>query len=252
MLFDASRFTFHASRLVLLAVLLSRLSAAHGQVRSNPVHQGTGPLSDLSTNVGAGSGPVHERGRSVRDGSLGTLSGNAVRDGGRGGMLSGPVSDISAGPVTSGQPVSGGGTMTDAGAGAVKKDANSPLGERISQPVRELGPLLDQLRALQPGSSEPAEEAAPELQAGQEEGVPEAPIAADQAADNEEPAAAESEAAAPDVAAEVEAAAPQEEVEEPAPDAEAEAPPDQDNGAPPAVEDDPRDAAEPTPAPGTH
>jgi hypothetical protein len=62
-------------------------------------------------------------------------------------MVSGPVSDSSRGPVYEPQPSLSGGSMTEASAGAVKHDIDSPLGERISEPLRELGPLQDAMRA---------------------------------------------------------------------------------------------------------
>jgi hypothetical protein len=246
MLPDASRLTLHASHVLLILAFVVRI--AHAQVRGKPVHQDTGPLSEMSTNVGAGSGPVHQWGRSVSDGSLGTLGGNAVRDSASGDVRSGPVSDISVGAVTSGRPVSGSGTVTDASAGAVKKDVDSPLGERISQPVRDLGPLLEQLHAVQPvlpdaSAAAGAEDAAWEVQPGEEEAGWEAqePTRDEEQAASEEPAAVEPDAPASDVAA-VEA--------EPAPGGEAESPPpDQDNAAPPSVADDRRDAAETSPTP---
>jgi hypothetical protein len=228
MFHNASRIACHASR-AFFALALT-LSAASAQVRSNPVHQGTGPVSETSTNVGAGSGPVHESGRSVHEGSAGPLSGNAVRDAVTGDVQSGPVSDVSAGPVTTGRSVSGAGAVTDASAGAVKKDKDSPLGESISQPVRDLGPLQERLRAIQPlpGDEATAEGTteAQEEQSNEEVAVPEAqePAEPEQPAPDEAPPALEPEAAASDVAV---------------PEVEPEAP----------VEADPRDAEEPPPTP---
>jgi len=250
MFFTASRFALHAARL-LLAILLP-LNALHAQMRSNPVHQGSGPLSDLSTNVGAGSGPVHERGRSVSEGSLGTIGGNSVRESVTGDVGSGPVSAISVGPVTSGQPVSGSGTMSDASAGAVKKDVDSSLGEEISQPLHELGPLQARLRGVRPLPSEPAAGQEPTEQGVQptdEEIVPdEQEPHDDEQPEEDEEQAAEPEGAAPDIAQD--SAAPQEQPSELAPTAEAE-PPAQDSAAPTGAENDPRDAEERPATPGT-
>ena len=151
-----------------LALVVSCLGAAlHfpalGQVGANPVGQGSGPLRDLSTNVRAGSGTV--RG-SVSDAPInaGALSDRSVRGSVTGNVVSGPVSEISAGAVTASRPVAGGGSVAGASVGAVKKDTGSPLGAMISQPLRELGPLQEQLRAIQPlprNAAPPAEDVAP-------------------------------------------------------------------------------------------
>jgi hypothetical protein len=134
-----------------------------GQVGAQPVGQDSGPLRELSTNVRAGSGPVR--------GSVGNAPSNAgalrdrsVRGSVTGDVLSGPVSDSSAGAVTAGRPVAGGGSVAEVSVGAVKKDTDRPLGEMISQPLRELGPLQEQLRAIQPlprNPPLPEEEVAP-------------------------------------------------------------------------------------------
>ena len=109
-------------------------------------------------------------GRSVR--SAGRLGGNSVRGSVTGDVVSGPVSEISVRGAMAGPPVTGGGSVGQASVGAVKKDVASPLGEMISEPLRELGPLQDQLRAIQPlrrddaspdEAAEPAE-AAPDTQ----------------------------------------------------------------------------------------
>lgn len=134
----------------LTATLALPCAAAIAQVGGGPVRQDSRPVSEGSTNVGAGSGPVHDSGGSVREGNAGRLSGNSVRGSVTGDLVSGPVSDISAGPVTSRQPVSGGGTVTDSSAGAVTKDVDSPIREGIAEPVQGLGRLQQQLRAIEP------------------------------------------------------------------------------------------------------
>jgi len=129
------------------------------------VHQDGGPLSERSTNAGNDSAPVHERGRSVRDGSAGELGGNPVRGSSTGTVLSGPVADVTVGSATIHQGVSGTGTMTDASVGAVTKDVASPLREVISQPINQLRPLQEQLRSvrpLAPDESPPSDEPAAE------------------------------------------------------------------------------------------
>jgi hypothetical protein len=65
-------------------------------------------------------------------------------------MLSGPVSEISAGPVRG-----SGGTFAiisvdDATVGAVKKDRDAELGERIAEPLHDLRSLREQLLAIEP------------------------------------------------------------------------------------------------------
>jgi hypothetical protein len=154
------RFTLALSWLV--AVLHTPVSA---ETAGKPVGQGSGPVRDLSKNVGAGSGPV--RG-SVGPGAVNSapLGGNSVRASVNGDVVSGPVSDITVGAVTSGRTVSGGGTVEQSSAGAVTKDIRSPLGEVISQPLRELGPLQARLRAIQPAPRTgpiPGEPSQPEI-----------------------------------------------------------------------------------------
>jgi hypothetical protein len=132
-----------------LAVLVCARIAA-GQLPGGPVRQDSGPIRELSTNAGDGSGSVRGSGRGLRDDYAGPLSGNSVRGSVSRNVLSGPIGDISAGPVTAGLPVSGRGTVTDSSAGAVTKDVDSPLRERIAEPVHGLEPLQQRLRAIQP------------------------------------------------------------------------------------------------------
>lgn len=227
-----------SARLVVLAVVLS-VTGARGQMHSDPVHTDGRPLADVSANVGAGSRPVYENGRSVSESSLGRLSGNSVRGSVSGDVHSGPVSDVSAGPVTSWQPVSGGGTMTDASAGSVHSEMRAEMAAQALEPVRDLGPLVEQLRAIQPvPDSGPLPEAESEAQPQDEieEAAPDEQDAPDVAAPADDQEAAPSEAEAREAAG----AAPGEEPPNVAPDA---------SGVPAVVVDDPRDAAEPTPRP---
>lgn len=90
-------------------------------------------------------------------GTIGESSGSSrrsgpVRDASTRSMLSGPMSESSRGPVSDRRTLSGGGSMTENSAGAVKHDIDQPLGSRISQPLRELGPLQDQMRAIRLGT----------------------------------------------------------------------------------------------------
>jgi hypothetical protein len=63
-------------------------------------------------------------------------------------MLSGPVSSMSSGSMRGANAPRQGGSVAEASAGAVKHDRDQPLGTRISQPVRELAPLQQQLRQV--------------------------------------------------------------------------------------------------------
>ena len=85
-----------------------------------------------------------------------------------GDVRSGPVSELSVGSVTSGRPVSGSGTMSDASLGAVKKDADSPLREEISQPLHDLRGLQEQMRNIEPLSADQLDTTAVPPQAGDE------------------------------------------------------------------------------------
>ncbi|MGH7789047.1 MAG: hypothetical protein ACRERC_19400 [Candidatus Binatia bacterium] len=111
--------------------------------------------------MSATGGPLGGRPMSG-DGTIGESSGSAgrsgpMRDATTRGMLSGPMSEWSRGPVSDRRTLSGGGSMTENSAGAVKHDIDQPLGSRISQPLRELGPLQDQMRALRLGTALPAQ-----------------------------------------------------------------------------------------------
>ena len=99
---------------------------------------------------------VHDRSMTVGEASVGSVRSGPVRDAGMRSMLSGPVSEMSRGPVSEPHPPLTGGSVAEASAGAVKHDIASPLGERISDPLRELAPLQKQMRALR----EQAEQAA--------------------------------------------------------------------------------------------
>ena len=174
----------------------------------------SGPVSGLSTNVGDGSGPV--RG-SVGAGSLngGRFSGKPVRGSVTGDVVSGPFSDISAGSVTADNPMAGGGSVGQASAGAVKKDVDSPLGQMISAPLRDLGPLQDRLRAIRPlPRNAPAlDEAAPTAEDTTDEGSAQEPVteANDLVGDTEAPEdGGEPPAIAPEQDVESEAATQQE------------------------------------------
>jgi hypothetical protein len=124
--------------------------AAAGQVREPgetlSAGEGAGTLSDISTPLRNPSLSVHDGSQTIGESSEGSVRSGPVRDGSTRSMLSGPVSEVSQGPMRRPQPSLSGGSQTEASAGAVKHDIASPLGERISQPLRELGPLQEQMR----------------------------------------------------------------------------------------------------------
>ena len=197
--------------LELAATLALSSAVAVAQVGGGPVRQDSRPVSEGSTNVGTGSGPVHDSGGSVHEGNAGRLSGNSVRGSVTADVLSGPVSDISAGPVTSRQPVSGGGTVTDSSAGAVTKDVDSPIREGIAEPVLGLGRLQQQLRAIEPLPREETGEQETVGQAGIEAADP-TPAPPEAAAEPESDKAAEQDGGEAD-SGQVQEAAPTPEAE---------------------------------------
>lgn len=155
---------------------------------------GAGLLSDVSTNVGDGSRPVHDGAETLGETSGGPVRSGPVSDWNTRSMLSGPVSSMSQGPMYQRSPSLSGGSITEASAGAVKHDITSPLGSRISDPLRELGPLQEQMRARRQQAEQEALRRAVE---------PAAPPAEASAADAAALAAAAAEAAAIDADANV-------------------------------------------------
>ena len=143
------------SRPLLLAALLAATPVL-GQVRTSP---GDSAVSEHTGSIGEDSRPIGEDSRPMKgDPTIGESSGGTLSDGrlrygpvresSRRGMLSGPVSSISRGPMTQPRTLRDGGSITESSAGAVKHDSDQPLGSRISQPLRELGPLQEHLRAV--------------------------------------------------------------------------------------------------------
>jgi hypothetical protein len=108
--------------------------------------EGSGPLSEISRPVGEGLA-VHDGALTIGETSGGPVRSGPVRDARTRSMLSGPVSEVSVGSMTHFRGLTGGGSIAENSAGAVKHDVAAPLGERISRPLRELGPLQDHLRA---------------------------------------------------------------------------------------------------------
>lgn len=151
-----------------VAPLLLALALAPAPPLAAEVRDGTTKtVSEDAEPIGAGSGPIGEYSRPVGEGSisigeasLGPLRSGPVSDMNTRSMRSGPVSSLSRGPVRAGRGLSGGGSMTENSAGAIKHDAAAPLGTRISAPLRELGALQDQLRRLRVEGDAAALEAA--------------------------------------------------------------------------------------------
>jgi hypothetical protein len=125
-------------------------AGAFAQVTGKAVGDGSGPVSELSTNVGAGSRPVHESGRSVGPADAGPISGHSVRGSARLDVRSGPVSEISAGPVGTQRSDHSTAVVGDASRGAVKLDRHDPIRQPIAEPVTELRDLQQSLRAIEP------------------------------------------------------------------------------------------------------
>lgn len=141
--------------LLLAALLLAAVPVA-GQVRTSPgdsaVSEHSRSIGETGVPVSAGSRPMRDGSRPIGESSWAVVDGRArfgsVRDLSSRSMLSGPVSSLSRGPMTQPRVGAQGGSMTAASSGAVKHDRDRPLGTRISQPLRELGALQEQLRAL--------------------------------------------------------------------------------------------------------
>lgn len=173
---------------VVLLVALSAMSlgpVARAQVRDpeDTISAGedAGPLSDVSRPLGDDSTSVHDGALTVGETSGGPMRSGPVHDGSGRSMVSGPVSDLSQGPMTEPRPPLTSGAVAEASAGAVTHDIASPLGERISEPLRELGALQKQMRARREqaeqaalaGGSEPAAAPVDETTGSDEVAMPE-------------------------------------------------------------------------------
>jgi hypothetical protein len=184
-----------------LALATGVAGSAIAQVRqpgeSLSVGDGSGPLSDVSTNVGHDGRPMHDGAQTLGESSGGPVHSGPISDWDTRSMLSGPVSSMSQGPMYRPQPSLSGGSMTEASAGAVKHDVASPLGTRISDPLHELGGLREQMRARRQQAEQDA------LQRAAEPALPAADAAAWDAVAAEAAAidAAAAEAAAAEAAA---------------------------------------------------
>ena len=149
---------------LIVFLLLIVTQPLHAEVgRSAPVREGSGSVSDGRRSVRPSHGSVRGDARPVHEGSAPRRRANPVRDGSSGPVTSGPVSEMSLGPVTEGRGVVGQGGVGAASAGAVTKDIDSPLGEMIADPVRDLSRLHEQLRNVQPLSPDAADADGPFL-----------------------------------------------------------------------------------------
>jgi hypothetical protein len=137
--------------LVLAAVLaVLGIAQARAEMRSGPVSEDGGPLSELSTNTRNGSRSVHERARTLSDDRTTRLSGAPVRGSITGPLRSGPVSDVSAGSVRGAGGTLRERTVEEGSLGTVKKDTDAPLHEFSAEPLNDFGLLQHELRGVRP------------------------------------------------------------------------------------------------------
>lgn len=108
--------------------------------------ENAGTLSDVSGPLKDDSAPVYGSG-TVGELSVGTVRSGPVSELDSRSMHSGPVSDVSMGPMREPRPPLASGSMTEWSSGAVKQNITDPLGTQISEPIRELRPLQNAMRA---------------------------------------------------------------------------------------------------------
>jgi hypothetical protein len=135
---------------LLLFATFATLGQAAAQVRQpyETISAGerAGPLSDVSRPLRDDSIAVHDAASTIGESAVGAARSGPTHDRSGRSMVSGSVSDASLGPMSEPRPPITSGAVAEASAGAVKHDIASPLGERISDPLRELGPLQQQMR----------------------------------------------------------------------------------------------------------
>lgn len=152
-----------------IALCAVRAQGQSGAEGGRSVGAGSGPVSELSTNVTTGSRSVGEGSLTVREGSVGSMKSGPVRDSTTPSMISGPVTEVSRGPVTSGVPVGSGVSVREASMGAVTWEARRPVGVPIIEPEEDLAELQHQLRVLREQAelelASPEEDRWPELDA---------------------------------------------------------------------------------------
>ncbi len=143
---------------IVLATVLGIVCAPQirAQMTSGPVSEGSGPLSELSTNTRDGSRPVHERARTLSDDRDTRLSGAPVRGSIGGPLRSGAVSDVTVGSVRGAGGTLREQTVGEGSAGSVKKDVDAPLHEFSAEPLHDFGLLQHELRHVRPLAQDPA------------------------------------------------------------------------------------------------
>lgn len=145
-----SRFEGLVAGVLLVAVGLAVGGVAPAQVREpgEAVSAGehAGSLSEISRPLRVDSIAVHDGAQSLGEASGGSMHAAPVHAPNAPSMISGPVSSVSRGPMSGDRAPLTAPAVTEASTGAVTHDNASPLGERISEPMRELGPLRQQMR----------------------------------------------------------------------------------------------------------
>lgn len=86
--------------MVVLGVTLALARVSGAEVAGKAAGEDSPAIGETSTNVGAGSAPVHQRGRTVHESSRGPLSGKSVHESTTGTVTSGPTADISRGAIS--------------------------------------------------------------------------------------------------------------------------------------------------------
>jgi len=169
-------------RLPLAAALLLVLNhSASAEVEGKSVSEDSGPVSDLSTNVRDGSRPVHERGRTTREssvGSVGSDTGNSAGEASIAPMKSGTVSDITAGSVTSNRSLRRERNEARLAPAPPRMAPDGSSEEQVYwEPAFDLDGLLEDLGAVEPmdrvdDSVDAAEESANDESAAVEDAPP--------------------------------------------------------------------------------
>ena len=135
---------------MLLAVAVAVSTGAPAQVREPGQTKSAGedgaPLGDVSRPMLDGSNAVHDAAQTLGETSSGSMRSAPVHELNGPSMLSGPVSSMTRGPVSGTRASLTAPAVDEASTGAVTHDNASPLGERISEPLTELGPLRARMR----------------------------------------------------------------------------------------------------------
>jgi hypothetical protein len=136
----------------LYAVVVMLLAVpVQAQLSGQPVSEGSGPVSDLSTNVRTGSRPVHERGRTVRESSVTTWSSGSVRESSVASVKSGTFSELSAGTVTSDRSLRSEKLQARLAPAPPRLGLEQAVPEPVYwEQVYELDDLIDELGSIEP------------------------------------------------------------------------------------------------------